>query len=103
MSTYFIIQCGTHLLGGSAEAPLSSQLGYLDTADIKCLFHAEDRVLWYSGQYRDWDVTNGSVAQEVGNTLHCMSQALAPLFPALEAALFAAGFPWPWGVHSPAC
>ncbi len=26
---------------------------------------AEDRVLWYSAQYRDWDVTNGSVAQEV--------------------------------------
>lgn len=27
---------------------------------------AEDRVMWYSAQYRDWDVTNGSVAQEVG-------------------------------------
>ncbi len=26
---------------------------------------AEDRVLWYSAQYRDWDVTNGSIAQEV--------------------------------------
>ncbi|EIE23585.1 hypothetical protein COCSUDRAFT_65999 [Coccomyxa subellipsoidea C-169] len=24
----------------------------------------QDRVLWYSVQYRDWDVTNGSVAQE---------------------------------------
>ena len=22
-------------------------------------------MLWYSSQYRDWDVTNGSVAQEV--------------------------------------
>lgn len=24
----------------------------------------QDRVLWYSAQYRDWDVTNGSIAQE---------------------------------------
>ena len=29
---------------------------------------AEDRVLWYSAQYRDWDVTNGSIAQEVNPT-----------------------------------
>ena len=29
---------------------------------------AEDRVLWYSAQYRDWDVTNGSIAQEASHT-----------------------------------
>ena len=29
---------------------------------------AEDRVLWYSAQYRDWDVTNGSIAQEASPT-----------------------------------
>lgn len=33
--------------------------------DPPALCSAEDRVLWYSAQYRDWDVTNGSVAQEV--------------------------------------
>lgn len=39
---------------------------------------AEDRVLWYSAQYRDWDVTNGSIAQEVASepSLPLPSQSL---------------------------
>lgn len=41
-----------------------------DTAghtDMHLLHGAEDRVLWYSAQYRDWDISNGSVAQEVSH------------------------------------
>ena len=27
---------------------------------------AEERVLWYSAQYRDWDLSNGTTPREVG-------------------------------------
>ena len=27
---------------------------------------AEERVLWYSAQYRDWDLSNGTAPREVG-------------------------------------
>ena len=38
-------------------------------------------MLWYSAQYRDWDVTNGSVAQEVG-LIPCLCTAHQPHGPA---------------------
>ena len=37
----------------------------LQSCADQSMLAAEDRVLWYSAQYRDWDVTNGSIAQEV--------------------------------------
>ena len=59
-----------------ACAPLWQHTGRLCSINIQAenvtcklalkdsVYSAEDRVLWYSSQYRDWDVTNGSIAQE---------------------------------------
>ena len=34
-------------------------------------------MLWYSAQYRDWDVTNGTLAQEVGAIFTLSASKLA--------------------------
>ena len=37
-----------------------------ETADLKaCTLAAEERVLWYSSEFRDWDIANGSIPREV--------------------------------------
>ena len=36
-------------------------------------------MLWYSAQYRDWDVTNGSIAQEVSLVPCSVLSECAPL------------------------
>ena len=61
-----LLQAHTSICMAFITCLLSGPAGILVSgSDQRAVSSAEDRVLWYSAQYRDWDVTNGSVAQEV--------------------------------------
>lgn len=62
--------------------PLFESVPQLNMATA--VLHAEDRVLWYSAQYRDWDVTNGTLAQEVRLVSSLLRSCLV-WFPCLVA------------------